>query len=63
MADRARITLVTIIAGFRLQDRVLSDLRKLGVTDYTLCGEANGPLLGFHLSRPRPGSRDRSLGN
>ena len=37
-AETAQITLVTIIAAFALEERLLADLKALGVTGYTFAG-------------------------
>jgi nitrogen regulatory protein P-II 2 len=48
MVQTARVTLVTIIAAFELEDRLVQDLRRLGVRGYTL-GKVDGR--GLHGSR------------
>ena len=37
-AETVQITLVTIIAAFALEERLLADLKALGVTGYTFAG-------------------------
>jgi nitrogen regulatory protein P-II 2 len=48
MVQTARVTLVTIVAAFELEDRMVEDLRRLGVKGYTL-GKVDGR--GLHGTR------------
>ncbi|MGO9833024.1 MAG: P-II family nitrogen regulator [Polyangiaceae bacterium] len=41
MVETAKVRLVTVIAAFELQERLVKDLRALGVKGYTL-GKADG---------------------
>ncbi len=41
MVDTAKVTLVTVIAGYELEERLVKDMRSLGVKGYTI-GRVDG---------------------
>jgi hypothetical protein len=48
MAETAKITLVTVVAAFEIEERLVKDLQALGVKGYT-AGKVDGR--GFHGHR------------